>query len=407
MTDYRQRLLAHMRTDAAGPRAEAPVVKMDGTTAVIRLYDAVDSWGDWFGISAREFAEVIDDLPDNTTEINLLINSPGGEVTEGIAILNLLRNHPARTVAVVEGVAASAASFIAAGCDELIMSRNSTLMVHSPWVLCIGDAQDMRSTADTLDSFEENIASIYAAKADGTVDEWREVMHAETWFTAEEAVEAGLADQVNEPDEDESSPSNRWDLSIFNFAGRDQAPEPKIPAGQTVDGSPQPPAEGGSAVAFSDEQLTDLRSKLGVEADADEDAILAAVDDLLDEATAPSDPPDPAPAASLPEGVVTVDSEELAQLRADAQAGREARAQQMEDRRATLVDTAIRDGRIPPARKDHWLNQLAADPGAEQVLANLEPGLVPVGEPIGANGVTDLDSDDALYAQLFGQEASA
>ncbi len=400
-TDFRKRLMAHMHTDRQPPlRAEVPTVRQDGATAVIRLYDSIDSWGEWYGLSASEFADVIDGLPDDTDEINLLINSPGGEVTEGIAILNLLRNHPARTVAVVEGIAASAASFIAAGCDELIMSRNSTLMVHAPWVMCIGDAADMRSTADTLDSYEGNIASIYADKSGGTVDEWRAIMHAETWFTAEEAVEAGLADSINAADSD-PGPSNRWDLSIFNFAGRDQAPEPQYPADHPVVGSSNP--QGGSAVAFSDEQLTDLRQKLDVADDADEATILDALDGIIEQATAPTPDPDPAP---LPEGVVAVDAAQLDQLRADAEAGREARTEQLDAQRVQLVATAIQDGRIPPARKDHWLDQLTVDPGAEQVLASLKPGLVPV-DIIGNGGVVDLDSDDAIYAGFFGKKEVA
>src|SRR4051812_3626258 len=93
--------------DAASEDA-APV----SDVATMRLYDVIDSWGGEWGISAREIADALDSVPD-VKEINLHINSPGGDAFEGIAILNLLRQHPANVTAYVDGIAASAASFIA------------------------------------------------------------------------------------------------------------------------------------------------------------------------------------------------------------------------------------------------------------------------------------------------------
>jgi hypothetical protein len=123
-----------------------------------------------WGVSAKEFAAVLDELGPNVTQIDLRINSPGGEAMEGVAILNLLRSHPAKVVATVDGLAASAASFIAAGADETIMARNSQLMIHDAWGLCVGNAQDMKDLADALDKLSDNIASIYADKAGGTIE---------------------------------------------------------------------------------------------------------------------------------------------------------------------------------------------------------------------------------------------
>lgn len=403
MTDYRQRLQAFMRQDRQPIRAEVPAVKEgdsgSATTAIIRLYDPIDSWGEWWGVSAKEFASVLDGLPESVTEIRLLINSPGGEVTEGVAILNLLRSHPARVVAVVEGLAASAASFVAAGCDELHMNLNAELMVHDAWGLCVGNAADMRQLADLLDHLSDNIASVYAARAGGTVEEWRAVMAAETWFSAEEAVTAGLADSVIEPaSDDEATARNRFDLSIFNFAGRSRAPEPKYPADHPAVGS-SATTEGSPAVAFSDEQYADLREKLGLEADADEDSILAAVDSVVEQVTAPSAQTEP----TLPEGVVTITEAQLAQLRTDAQAGREAREAQMRAEREGLVNAAVRDGRIAPAERDGWLSKLETGTGAEQVLAGLKPGLIPV-DQIGSGGAADLDTEFAEYVAIYGKE---
>lgn len=212
-------------TDATPVRAEIPTSTLDGTTAVLRLYDPVDSYGEFWGVSAKEFAQALDDLPSNITEIRLHINSPGGDVFDGVAIVNALRAHSARVVAVVDGIAASAASFIAAAADETLMAPNSELMIHDAWGLCVGNAAEMQQMAEMLDHISDNIASIYAAKAGGTVADWRAAMAKETWYSAKEAVAAGLADAVQELAAPVAA-QNRHDLSIFTYAGRAAAPAP-------------------------------------------------------------------------------------------------------------------------------------------------------------------------------------
>src|SRR5690606_23932349 len=99
---------------AERPRNEAPVVSLEGTVARLRLFDPIDSWGEWWGMSAKDFAAALDELPAEVDTLELLINSPGGDVFDGLAIVNTMRAHSARTVATVQGIAASAASFIAA-----------------------------------------------------------------------------------------------------------------------------------------------------------------------------------------------------------------------------------------------------------------------------------------------------
>lgn len=218
-----------------GIRASVLTPDVTGSVATLRLFDPIDSWGGEWGVSAKEFAAALDALPDDTTEIQLHINSPGGEVYEGIAILNALRAHAARVVAVVDGLAASAASFIAAGADEVVMGRNTQLMIHDAWGLCVGNAADMRDVGARLDKISDNIASVYAAKAGGSVESWRSAMLAETWYSAQEAVAVGLADRVDEPaDVDEATAAGAFDLSMFTYQGRDQAPPPPVP-GAPVD----------------------------------------------------------------------------------------------------------------------------------------------------------------------------
>jgi hypothetical protein len=141
----------------------------------------------------------------------------------------------------VDGVAASIASVIAMAGDRVVMMPNSQLMIHDGSGLCVGDAQDMRDMADLLDKQSDNIASIYRDKAGGLAKTWRSRMKAETWYSAEEAVKAGLADEVaKQPARRSEQMSNQWDLTMFRYAGRDQAPPPPL---TNEDQPPEEPEE--------------------------------------------------------------------------------------------------------------------------------------------------------------------
>jgi ATP-dependent protease ClpP protease subunit len=216
----------------------------EGGLGRLHLDDVIDSWGGEWGISAREFNGALAELGD-VSSIELHINSPGGEVYEGIAILNMLRRHPARVTAVVDGLAASAASFIAVGADELVMAPNTELMVHDAWGIGIGPASEMHALGDRLDGISNNIASVYQDKAGGQVADWRALMLAETWYSAAEAVEAGLADRIEGADDEpvaedgEIVANNAFDLGVFKHPGRNAAPAPAaaviVPSGPGVD----------------------------------------------------------------------------------------------------------------------------------------------------------------------------
>lgn len=161
-------------------------------------------------------------------DLTVHINSPGGDVFDGIAILNALRAHKGSITTIVDGLAASAASFIAQAGQTRVMARNSEMMIHDASGLCIGNASDMRTMLDLLDRASDNIASVYAERSGvGDVASWRDAMGKETWYSAEEAVTAGLADSVDGQGES-ASPENSWDLSIYAHAKRSDAPDPEI-----------------------------------------------------------------------------------------------------------------------------------------------------------------------------------
>nr|WP_240765250.1 ClpP-like prohead protease/major capsid protein fusion protein [Escherichia coli] len=159
--------------------------------ANIYIYDEIGFWG----ITAKQFVCDLNDLGD-ITHINLHINSPGGDVFEGIAIFNALKNHGAAITVYVDGVAASMASMIAMAGDTVIMPENAFMMIHKPWGISGGDAEDMRSYADLLDKVESVLLPAYAQKTGKTTDEIAAMLADETWMSGAECLAHGFADQV-------------------------------------------------------------------------------------------------------------------------------------------------------------------------------------------------------------------
>ena len=371
--------------------------------AEVLIYDEINSW---FGVSAEALAREIGAL-DDSRELNVRINSPGGNVFDGVAILNALRGHPGKVTVIVDSLAASAASFIAMGGDEIVMNRDAEMMIHKASGLVVGGADEMRQQAELIDRLNVKMAGIYADRAGGTSDDWLAIMAAETWYSADEAVEAGLADRVETVAADREQVAAKFDLSIFSHAGRSNAPTPRIPQAhnRTSVGTPAEAEKKEEPVmaTLSESAL----QKLGLDADADE----AAIDAKIDELTAEGEPVEPtldeALKVAAKAGLATnITTEALAGLQAQAAEGAEARAQQIRESDERIVDAAITEGKIAPARRDHHLQALAADrEGHTAVLAGLQPGLVPLAEK--GHGVTaDItNEDDAIYASLFGKDA--
>lgn len=213
-------------------RIENSVEEEDSTD--IYVYESI---GGWFGMWADDFIQEMKQV--TTSKINLRLNSPGGSVFDGIAIANAIRSHPANVTVYVDSLAASIASVIALAGDRVVMMPQSQFMVHNASGACYGDATEMTKMADLLDKQSRNIAEAYAQHTGRTVAEWQDYMAEETWFTAEEALAVGLADEVmpmrpkkGEDAEEPASVAARldrvWDLSMYNYAGRQAAPEPAI-----------------------------------------------------------------------------------------------------------------------------------------------------------------------------------
>lgn len=177
--------------------------------------------------SAAGFRDALKDLGDVKT-INLHINSPGGSVFEGIAIYNMLKQNKAHVNVYVDGLAASIASVIAMSGDAIFMPSNSMLMIHNPWTMAVGNASELRKQADDLDKITESSIQTYLNQAGDKLDEetLRQLMDDETWLTAKEAVDYGLATEVIEANKAAASISK-------NFAQRYRhVPERLIQASQ-------------------------------------------------------------------------------------------------------------------------------------------------------------------------------
>lgn len=164
-------------------------------TAEISIYDEIGFWG----VTAQQFAKDLKALGNNLKQINLHIHSPGGDVFDGIAIYNLLKNHPANKTVYIDGLAASMASVIAMAGNEIIMPENAMMMIHKPWGIQGGDADDMRKYADLLDKVESTLIMAYTAKTGKSETDLAEMLKEETWLTGKECIEQGFADKLADP----------------------------------------------------------------------------------------------------------------------------------------------------------------------------------------------------------------
>lgn len=214
-----QKLLASNRGRAAAPRA----LVTNGDETTIYLYDSIVSdditaeW--WGGVSAQSLVPQIRGIKGGT--INLRINSPGGDVFAAQAICQAIRDTSAHVTAHIDGYAASAATVIATAADEIRASEGAMYMVHCGWTFAMGNAIEMRATADLLDKVDSTISAQYARKTGLSEDKVLAIMQAETWYTAQEAVDAKFIDSISESPKVKAT----WDLSAYANAPAPSATE--------------------------------------------------------------------------------------------------------------------------------------------------------------------------------------
>lgn len=183
-------------------------VRLDNSAAVASLY-LYDDIGGYDGIMAKDVLDALKGAKGGPVDLH--VNSGGGDIFEAHAIHNVIRRYSGAVTAYVDGIAASAASYILMACDAVWMEPNAQIMIHDGFGGGPGHPADLRETADVLDLLSDSIAGMYAQRAGGTPEEWRARMTATTWYNAAQAVAAGLANGIR-GDADPVKPVNgvRW-----------------------------------------------------------------------------------------------------------------------------------------------------------------------------------------------------
>jgi ATP-dependent protease ClpP protease subunit len=409
--------------------------------------------GGMFGVWPEE---VVASLKDIQSGVELHIHSPGGDAFDGIALYNAFRDHDRNKgpVAVeIDGLAASAASVAAMAGRTVRMRPGAQLMIHDAWGMTIGPADEQRRMAEDLDRTSDAIAEIYAARAGGEPKAWREAMRAETWYRGAEAVEAGLADEIETSRE---AAKNRWELGqIFAHAGRDAAPDPAFPAGRrhasyhaqpnATDGAPSLPvpppiapdvSPAGAAIRQMAAQTavtetpdatpaagstpteeeasgmaidpTKLREALGLAADASDEDVRAAYAAAFSTPPAPPDttaePDQAALLSSIPTDgrAIVMDPENYKQLVKLAQRGDQAYEAMKRGERDTYLTAACKAGRFPVSRLQAYKDMWDKNPDETRAFVELMPAnSVPV-VAAGAYGAdVDMNEADLAYAAMY------
>lgn len=195
---------------------------LNAATTEVTIYGAIGGGGwDDSSVSASGMKQVLDAI--TTPNIDLHMNSGGGDVFDGTAIHTMIARHPAVVHGSVDGIAASAASFIMMACDRITTARNGLWMVHDGMTMTYGGPATHQRSTDLLEKVSDNIADMYAVRAGGTIEDWRATMRKNgedgTWFTGLEAVEAGLADSVSGDDDEDPDVEDRARRILSHLAG--------------------------------------------------------------------------------------------------------------------------------------------------------------------------------------------
>lgn len=187
-------------------------IEAAGREATVYLYDIVGE--DWFGgVSAKDFVPQLQALDVDT--IHLRINSPGGDVFDGRAMATALKQHKAKVIAHIDGQACSAATYIAIAADEVEIADGGFFMIHNAWTMAMGNASDLIETAALLEKVDASIVADYQRKSGKPSDQIAKWMADTTWFTAQEALEAGFVDRIAEG---QKAAKNQWNLDAYGNA---------------------------------------------------------------------------------------------------------------------------------------------------------------------------------------------
>jgi ATP-dependent Clp protease protease subunit len=186
-------------------------IRAAGKTLEVYIYDYIGGW--MAGVTPQQIANDLK-AAGKIDLINVRINSPGGDVYDGITIHNILKRHPARVEVDIDGLCGSIATVVAMAADEIRIADNGTFMIHQPMTGMFGTVEDMRIAVERLELAEEQILDMYVAKTGGDREHLAELMRAETWMSASRAKEEGFVDEIT----DELELAACFDLSRYRNA---------------------------------------------------------------------------------------------------------------------------------------------------------------------------------------------
>jgi ATP-dependent Clp protease protease subunit len=207
-------------------RAEGPAaIRMDASATEAHVYinDVIDSF---WGASAAGLIAALDGQSDKT--VHMHINSPGGDVFEARAMAAAVVSHPGKVVAHIDGICASAATYLALACSEVRMTDGGLFMVHNSWTMAYGNKSELRDTADLLDKIDGTIKADYMRKTGASDEQVTTWMDATTWFTAAEALDAKFIDAID-PNTKQDTKA-QWNLAAYPNAPEQKEPEPDLTA---------------------------------------------------------------------------------------------------------------------------------------------------------------------------------
>ncbi len=206
-------------------RAEGPAtIRADVSGNDLHLYinDVIDSY---WGANASALIASLAGQSDKT--VHLHINSPGGDVFEARAMSAAIVAHQGKVVAHIDGVCASAATYLALAASEVRMTEGGLFMVHNSWTMAYGNKQDLRDSADLLDKIDSTISADYVRKTGASLEQVQAWMDATTWFTAQEALDAGFIDAIDPNTKQDSAANASWNLAAYPNAPQAKQTPPK------------------------------------------------------------------------------------------------------------------------------------------------------------------------------------
>lgn len=333
-----------MATKPSVQSQPAHAFRVRGEASDLLEIDVYDDIGEsWFGegVTAKSIRATLRENKGAKT-IKLRVNSRGGDVFDGLAIYSLLLDHPARVEADVDALAASMASVILMAADEVRLAPSAMIMIHNPIAMVYGEASDMRETAAVLDKMRDQLVNAYVAKTGLDAAKIVEMMDAETWLSADEAVEHGFANSKKAAPKREDRAEA---LAALSLAGL-HAPRGMLAAVAMAKAR----APGGLLAAqgeltMDETQMVELRSLLGLADDADGAAVLDAVRALVDAATEPAEGGAETPESTAAQAQLRVLTRELDAARERLRAIDAATAERTRAEAEASVDAAIKDGR--------------------------------------------------------------